>query len=41
LATRREVRVEQLEGALSMFTKTELGQLLAATPLIEPLADSL
>jgi DNA-binding MarR family transcriptional regulator len=41
LATRREARVEQLAGALSTFTKTELQALLAAAPLIERLADSL
>jgi DNA-binding MarR family transcriptional regulator len=41
LATRREARVEQLAGALSKFTKTELRQILAAAPLIERLADSL
>jgi DNA-binding MarR family transcriptional regulator len=41
LTTRREEGVEQLVGALSMFTETELRRLLAAAKLIERLADSL
>jgi DNA-binding MarR family transcriptional regulator len=38
---RRDVRVEQIAAALDGFTDSELQQLLAATPLIQRLADSL
>jgi DNA-binding MarR family transcriptional regulator len=38
---RRDVRVDQIAAALGGFTRTELRQLLAATPLIERLAHSL
>ncbi|MCW2516721.1 MAG: transcriptional regulator [Mycobacterium sp.] len=38
---RRDVRVEQIAGALDGFTDAELQQILAATPLIQRLADSL
>ena len=38
---RRDARVEQIAAALDGFTKAELQQLLAATPLIERLADGL
>jgi DNA-binding MarR family transcriptional regulator len=37
----RDVRVDQIAAALGGFTRTELRQLLAATPLIERLAHSL
>jgi DNA-binding MarR family transcriptional regulator len=38
---RRDVRVEQLAAALEGFTRSELQRILATTPLIERLADSL
>jgi DNA-binding MarR family transcriptional regulator len=38
---RRDVRVEQIAAALDGFTDAELQQILAATPLIQRLADSL
>jgi DNA-binding MarR family transcriptional regulator len=38
---RRDVRVDQIAAALGGFSRTELQQLLAATPLIERLAHSL
>jgi DNA-binding MarR family transcriptional regulator len=41
LGKRRDVRVEQLVAALEGFTKAELQRILATTPLIERLADSL
>jgi len=38
---RRDVRVEQITAALKGFTKSEVQRILATTPLIERLADSL
>lgn len=38
---RRDVRVEQIAEALEGFTKSELQRILATTPLIERLADTL
>jgi DNA-binding MarR family transcriptional regulator len=38
---RRDVRVEQIAVALEGFAKSDLQRILAATPLIERLADSL
>jgi DNA-binding MarR family transcriptional regulator len=38
---RRDVRVEQIAAALDGFTESELQQILAATPLIQRLADGL
>lgn len=38
---RRDVRVEQIAAALDGFTDAELHCLLAATPLIQRLADGL
>jgi DNA-binding MarR family transcriptional regulator len=38
---RRDVRVEQIAAALDGFTKAEMQRILAATPLIERLADGL
>jgi DNA-binding MarR family transcriptional regulator len=38
---RRDVRIEQITAALEGFTKSEVQRILATTPLIERLADSL
>jgi DNA-binding MarR family transcriptional regulator len=38
---RRDVRVEQIATALEGFTKSEVQRMLATTPLIERLADTL
>jgi DNA-binding MarR family transcriptional regulator len=38
---RRDVRVEQIASALEGFTKGEVQRILATTPLIERLADTL
>ena len=41
MSRRRDVRVEQISAALGGFTKAEMHQILAATPLIQRLADGL
>jgi DNA-binding MarR family transcriptional regulator len=41
MSRRRDVRVEQISAALVGFTKAEMQQILAATPLIQRLADGL